>query len=271
MGKILFFDIDGTLIDYDGKMPASTKIALEQARLEGHQIVICSGRARYQMSEELLALADGMIGTTGANVVYHGETIYEHFMPEETVKAIYDVLEQSSAHIACMSEKTMYMNEACYEFLCRKFGQMGGNNNRIQEIMGDTIITEDASGVKDLKKVLYYDSAWSVAQVAKALETYCDVTPSSFEKPVDDCGEITCKDINKSFGMKKYIEYQNVSREDTIAFGDGPNDFDMIEFAGIGVVMGNGRNELKQIADFVTKDVDKDGIYYALKELHLIH
>ena len=91
MGKILFFDIDGTLIDYNGKMPASTRYALERARFNGHQIVICSGRARYQMSEELLAFADGMIGTTGANVVYQGKTIYEHFMPEDTRKKIYKV------------------------------------------------------------------------------------------------------------------------------------------------------------------------------------
>lgn len=270
MGKILFFDIDGTLIDYNGKMPASTRLALERARFNGHQIVICSGRARYQMSEELLELADGMIGTTGANVVYQGKTIYEHFMPEDTRKKIFQVLEQSLAHIAGMSEKTMYMNETAYQYLCDKFGSMGGDEGRIQEIMGDTVVTEDASGVKELKKVLYYASSWSVEQVAKALEDCCDVTPSSFEKPVDDCGEITCKSINKSYGMKKYIEYQNIPREDTIAFGDGPNDFDMIEYAGIGVVMGNGREELKNLADFVTKDVNRDGISYAMEKLGLI-
>lgn len=270
MGKVLFFDIDGTLIDYDGKMPASTYLALERARSNGHQIVICSGRARYQMSEELLALADGMIGTTGANVVYQSKIIYEHFIPEDTRKKIFQVLEKSQAQIAGMSEKTMYMNETAYQYLCNKFGSMGGDEGRIQEIMGDTVVTDRASDEASLKKVLYYDSKWTVAQVAEALKDCCDVTASSFEKPVEDCGEITCKGINKAFGMQKYLDYQNLSREDSIAFGDGPNDFDMIAFANIGVVMGNGRDALKEIADFVTKDVNQDGILYAMETLGLI-
>ncbi|MGN0437402.1 MAG: HAD family hydrolase [Lachnospiraceae bacterium] len=270
MGKVLFFDIDGTLIDYDGNMPASTRYALEQARLHGHQIVICSGRARYQMAEELLSMADGMIGTTGANVVFHGKTIYQHFIPADTRKKIFQVLERSSAQIAGMSEKTMYMNAGAYQYLYNKFASMGGDEGRVQEIMGDTVITDTASEVEELKKVLYYDSAWNVAQVAEALKDCCDVTASSFEKPVEDCGEITCKGINKAFGMEKYLEYQGLSKEDTIAFGDGPNDFDMIAYANIGVVMGNGREELKKLADYVTKNVDRDGICFAMEQLGLI-
>jgi len=57
---------------------------------------------------------------------------------------------------------------------------------------------------------------------------------------------------------------------DTIAFGDGPNDLDMIAYAGVGVAMGNAREELKKIADFVTKPVNEGGIAYAMQKLGLI-
>ena len=57
---------------------------------------------------------------------------------------------------------------------------------------------------------------------------------------------------------------------DTIAFGDGPNDLDMIAYAGVGVAMGNAREGLKKIADFVTKPVNEDGISYAMQKLGLI-
>ena len=66
------------------------------------------------------------------------------------------------------------------------------------------------------------------------------------------------------------IEHLGVSREDTIAFGDGPNDFEMIEFAGIGVAMGNASEDLKEKADMVTTAIDKDGIFNGMKELGLI-
>ena len=60
------------------------------------------------------------------------------------------------------------------------------------------------------------------------------------------------------------------SKEDTIAFGDGPNDLDMLSFAGIGVAMGNARDTVKANADFITRDVEQDGIAYALKELGIL-
>ena len=72
------------------------------------------------------------------------------------------------------------------------------------------------------------------------------------------------------YGMEKYIIHTGMAKADTIAFGDGPNDFDMIKYAAIGVVMGNSSDDLKRRADFVTKDINDDGIAYALQKLGLI-
>ena len=66
--KLLFFDIDGTLLDYTGKMPASAKEALRQARLAGHRLVICSGRSGHQLSDWMFTDFDGIINCTGAGV-----------------------------------------------------------------------------------------------------------------------------------------------------------------------------------------------------------
>lgn len=270
MSKVLFFDIDGTLIDYHGNMPASTKFALEQAHDAGHQIVICSGRARFQMAEELLSMSDGVIGCTGANVEAQGKTLYEHFMTKEILEQIIEVLNAASAKIILMSETTTIMNHDAYDYMLNKFAAEYGLKDKFHTILGNPVITNEFDGFSDVKKVLYYDSAWDIQQLTKELGSICDVTASSFEKKEEDSGEITCKGINKSYGMQKYIEFQNIPKEDTIAFGDGPNDMDMIEYAHIGVVMGNGRDELKKRADFITKDIGEDGIYYAMKALHLI-
>ena len=70
--------------------------------------------------------------------------------------------------------------------------------------------------------------------------------------------------------MSKYIAYAGIAKEDTIAFGDGPNDFDMIEYAAVGVAMGNAVEGLKSRADLITKGIDEDGIAHALHTLGLI-
>ena len=79
--KLLFFDIDGTLLDYTGKMPASAKEALQQARLAGHRLVICSGRSGHQLSDWMFTDFDGIINCTGARVIFKQNVIYEHFVP----------------------------------------------------------------------------------------------------------------------------------------------------------------------------------------------
>ena len=66
------------------------------------------------------------------------------------------------------------------------------------------------------------------------------------------------------------LDYFKGSIEDTIALGDSTNDLAMIEHAQIGVAMGNASEELKEKADYITKDVDDDGLYHAFQMLHLI-
>ena len=83
-------------------------------------------------------------------------------------------------------------------------------------------------------------------------------------------GEITCRGITKAIGMEKYLEYTGIKREDSIGIGDGPNDFEMIDFAGTGVAMGNGVPALKEHADYVTDTVTNDGIYKAFDHLGLL-
>ena len=71
-------------------------------------------------------------------------------------------------------------------------------------------------------------------------------------------------------GIKRYLEMTGIKREEIIAFGDAENDLEMIRFAGIGVAMGNAEEEVKKAADFVTADIDDDGIEKALKHFNLI-
>ena len=82
-------------------------------------------------------------------------------------------------------------------------------------------------------------------------------------------GEFVWKGIDKASGIRRVAEYYGASMEDTIAFGDSMNDAAAIDAAGIGVVMGDSPDELKEMADLVTGTQEEEGIARALQKLHL--
>lgn len=137
-------------------------------------------------------------------------------------------------------------------------------------MLGNAIITPTMEECGKIKKFFYHRSDKTIGELEKELGDIFTIEAASFRKDRGDCGEICCKGINKSYGMEKYLEYVGLTRKDAIAFGDGPNDLDMLSFAETGVAMGNGLEEVKKLADFVTKDINENGIAYALKELGLI-
>jgi hydroxymethylpyrimidine pyrophosphatase-like HAD family hydrolase len=63
----------------------------------------------------------------------------------------------------------------------------------------------------------------------------------------------------------KTLDFFGIDKSEAIAFGDGENDIDMLELVGLGIAMGNGNEELKRVADFVTKKSSEDGTSFALK------
>ena len=82
--------------------------------------------------------------------------------------------------------------------------------------------------------------------------------------------DIIAKGGGKVPGIQKYLEREGLRPEEIIAFGDGENDMEMLKFAGIGVAMGNAEETVKQAADYITSDIDEDGIANALKHFGLI-
>lgn len=270
MGKALFFDVDGTLVNFQGKMPESARKALKKAQQNGHQIVLCSGRSKIQIYSWLLELGfDGIIGATGAYVECGGKVLYRHFMTGEELRTVTALLDEADACYSAQAGTRMITSAKHRDRQMARFQNLG-DAEMIDQIWKHIEITDDMVQYEDIEKLVYYESKISVQTIRERLSAICDVTESSFEAAVSDSGEITCRGINKAYGMRKYIEYAGISQEDTVAFGDGPNDFDMIEYAGVGVAMGNAVEALKRRADYVTRGIDEDGVEYAMVELGLI-
>lgn len=275
--KVIFFDIDGTLINFSGEFPESAKKALIEAKENGHKIIICTGRSKCQVEDRLLDFGfDGLVCAAGAYVEYCNQVIFTNFMTENQIKSVISYLENNeTVYMMQCTDKIVSTevnaNRMLEDFKSRMKGKMPENISQIfkRHMMDDDIIA-NASSYENAEKVCYHNSKRTLEEVKKDLGLEFEVTAMSFKSERDASGEITIAGINKAFGMQKLIDHLGVSREDTVAFGDGPNDFEMIEFAGVGVAMGNATDELKAKANVVTSAIDEDGIYNGMKELGLV-
>jgi hypothetical protein len=275
--KLLFFDIDGTLVGFDGKIPESTYKAIDMARKKGHKVFICTGRSRCQIYDYLLEYGfDGIVAATGAYVECEGKVIRHETIGKENITRLIRYFETENIVYALQAADSQISSPENMEVMKRIIAEMLKAQKREDNpnVFADFVLAEDLHTNPEkyafAEKAIYYVSPINLSEVSKAVAPYFDVTASSFEKPDETSGEVTVAGVNKASGMCAVGKYLNCTREDMIAFGDGPNDIDMLEYAGIGIAMGNAGDYTKAAADMVTDRIDEDGIYNALKKIGII-
>ena len=270
--KVLFFDIDGTLINFAGVMPRSAQDALKRARANGHKVILCTGRSKCQIHEWLKEFGvDGMICAAGAYVEYQGTVIAHHRIAPAALAKVIDFLEKENIvyGIQCTTQSVSTTNgvRTMKKMFKERFHM---EEEQIETFFGETEFDDNPRGRTDVDKMIYYDSPLGITQVQEALAPEFDVRLSSFEKPDETSGEITQAGITKAYGMQQILGHLSMNSADAIAFGDGPNDLDMLEYAGTGVAMGNAGESVKKAADMVTEHIDQDGVYLAMEKLGLL-
>lgn len=269
--KAVFLDIDGTMVDHTGKIADSTKEAIGRAKENGHKMLICSGRSYFQIYEELLAMGfSGIIGAAGAFVIADGEEIYHAYIDEEQSRSCFEYLEKNGFLFCYQANDGVVMNQRSCDGMLEKYRKEGMKEDVLAKITGNLHLTEDPWKNPYNEKIIYHQAPFPVDKVHADLEPYFDVVAMSFEGQGSYSGEIGINGINKATGMEIYLNHVEIAREDTIAIGDGPNDLEMMDYAGIGIAMGNAFDEVKERADMITNSIYEDGIYKAFEKLGLI-
>lgn len=271
MTKYIFLDIDGTLVDYDGNMPESTCTALREAQKNGHKLIIATGRFLGQVYPWLLEKIhfDGTITSSGANVRYGGRSVFTKFFTPRQLEYLSECYKEAGASALCHLDDTLISSEEDMARSYEALRRTGISEYGIKELLG-TVQYGDITKLTAGEKSIYLGADRGIDEMRKLLGPEFNIDRYSYCGVPDTFGEVNLADVSKARGIRELISALGADMSDTIAIGDGGNDLSMIKAAHIGVAMGNSNDELKKVADFVTGDVDKDGVYAAFKHLELI-
>lgn len=257
--KAVFFDIDGTLVAYDGTIPDSTILALKKLRENGHLAVISTGRTRPLIMQELLELGfDGIVAGCGSYVEYDGSEVYSEIADIEMIMAVSKRLAaEGIAPFLESPEGLYYFPELVGE------REKGAAEYYSKLLSGKYMPVYDGMRVSKMYVPLY-GNGFNVENY-NDFKDYFDIHVHGKEGV-----EFVPKFYNKATGMEHFIKAAGIDREDTYAIGDSFNDAQMLIFADTGIVMGGAFEGVKEFADYVTTDIKDDGIYNALKHFKLI-
>ncbi|VJB80783.1 HAD superfamily hydrolase [Streptococcus pneumoniae] len=279
MKKIIFLDVDGTIIDYDNHIPDSAKIAIQQSRKNGHLVFLCTGRSKAEMPNEILDIGfDGIIGGNGSYIEYKNQVLMHQLIPYETAKQVVDWLESRGLEFYLESNNGLFASrnfrDAARQILRIYALGKGASEDQILNME-----PEDA-----LHGLVYGGELYrnDLNKISFILHSYQDHLDSKTAFPQLKAGtwggrgesalfgDLGVKDINKAHAVDIILKHLGANHTDTIAFGDAKVDIPMLEPCHIGVAMGNGGPEILAMADMITDDVRQDGLYNAFKKLNLL-
>ena len=252
--RIAFFDIDGTLAT-GTKVPESAAAALKRMRAAGDLVFICTGRARAYVEANFGDYADGIVCSNGRMAFMGDRTLVDAPLSAEQVMRFTSALDEVGAGYAFFGARDAWF----------------GGDEKYRPVaepvlkLGHLPRIEDPAAIHVYNFDIYFDDVAHRERAAKALGSDCLVNPHG-PHPSADVTVIGC---DKGDAVRGVAAALGVDIEDTYAFGDGINDLSMLVAAGHGIAMGNAVDELKEAAEYVTADIDKDGVALGLAHFGL--
>jgi Cof subfamily protein (haloacid dehalogenase superfamily) len=272
MEKLIFLDVDGTICDMNGNIPQSTITAIRTARQNGHKVFLCTGRSKGEIYEKVLNIGfDGLIGGAGAYVEMDEKVLFHECIDESIIKRMRDYFALRKTLLVFETNNGIYIEDEAVEILKRVFksGHEAVKDDD-EDFFGILNPIGTLAQAKEVNKALFFQSSISAQEIQEEFKEDLMVLPNSIGTFGGVSGEISNKHINKATGIQIVLEYLGKTKDAVIAIGDGPNDIEMIEFAGIGIAMGNAQEVLKSLANEVTDSVLENGIYNSFKKHELI-
>lgn len=287
MYKLIAIDMDGTLLNSYGEVSDKNKKAIKKAIDKNVEVVLTSGR----MPKAIMPVASKInadnyiISGNGAAIydVKNKETIYKNYMSKEKVLEIIDICDKNSMYYSIYTNNAILAKSLNYNILFYnsenkrnpedkkiKFNIVNDIYKYIKEYNGDDFLKIT---ICDKDKAVFN----SIINKIKKVEDIYVLEVTHMSKKIIRHGakefeisyfytEISNNNVNKWTAIEKLIQRLNISKDEVIAIGDNVNDKEMIENAGIGVVMGNSSPYMKEIADEIVASNNEDGVAEAIQK-----
>lgn len=252
MIKAAFFDIDGTLLSFKThKVSEGTKRAFARLHSVGIRTFLSSGRPQCLIPAMPLHF-DAHITMNGALVYTPTETLISHPIPKSDTEAWLDIARRKRLCTMIFERDSMIAT------------QLNDTGLRLREQLAFPMPpVVDIDQIEDI--VAYQIIALMPSEMDAAVAAVMPGCRMPRWHPAFT--DIVAMGNDKSKGMAAVCDHFNIDQADTIAFGDGANDIEMLQWAGIGIAMGNADPTVKESADMVTTDVDHEGIENAIDKL----
>lgn len=257
MIKAIFFDADGTLISHKTKsVPQSARKAIDVVRSKGIQCFLCTGRHKLELDDLPIKdmVFDGYVCLNG-QIILNGDTnfIWGEPFDDSTRDFMVGLFNGKTIPLLFIEKDRLYLN------------YVDELVQQVQKRISSPIPVIDTYH----GEAIYMACAYASDIQANALIASL---PSTLTTTMWASGgiDIINKTGGKVNGIKKVMEQYGYTIDQIMAIGDGDNDKEMIAYAGIGIAMGNALDSVKQLADYITNDIDDDGIWHALDHFHLL-
>lgn len=262
--KLIAMDIDGTILNKQHQINPEVKTAIQKAREKGVTIALSTGRPMLGTAEQIRELAldsdnDYVISYNGSLIenIRSGQIIAEYSLAYEDYLEVEMFARKTGAHLHVIDRDTICTanrNIGKYTILEAYLLQMPLKYRTPEEMTPDM----------KLIKFMLVDDPPVIKKVVREL-------PASFRErfhavqSTDFYFEIQHKQASKGQALKTLADYLAVPQAETMAIGDNENDISMIEYAGLGVAMGNSTERVKEIADAVVASNEENGVAEAIE------
>lgn len=270
--RIVLLDVDGTLVDYETKLPQSAADAVRQARANGHRVYLCSGRARVEVPTELWELGvAGLIGGNGCYIEDDGRVLHHQVLAPEVVDRALGWLDANRFAYYVESNSGLFASDNLPVKGATIFGQVNAATiTKVVTIIPILIYLQQPPRDNVNKINFVMEPGIDLEQLARDFAGEAAISTWSATGQRQEFGEFGQLGVHKGVAVRQLAEHLGITTDDMIGFGDAMTDLELLQTCGTAVAMGNAPDGLKAVADLVTDHVNADGLAKAFARLGLI-
>ncbi len=263
-----FFDVDGTILPFGKGMPKSAKRAMLKAQSLGHRLFLCTGRGLPELDPRLDEISfDGGVFSAGGYVEYKGKEVYKRQFNQSEKEYVLSFASKYGLELFVQTDKGTFFSSLAYDMWVLSLDKYVGGRLDIPNMQ----IVEEFPSDMVINKCMFFVTRDNMDDVKKNIDSNYTIVDNTVGLPQSMMAELVLTELTKASGIDHMLSYLGQDKSSAVAIGDGANDMEMVEYAGLGISMGNGSEALKAVADYVTTDIEDDGleraIEYALSHL----